>query len=170
MLSTIMPIFSLMVADTFIHSMSWLEAICAWSAGSANEEWAYELFKSIQSIFISIAVLVGVGPTVGDYSIKKEENHCWISSLAGWQMGFEPTVFRTTIWRSNQLNYSHHVSAFLKCGAKIWIIFESAKKWMKKISVLLLFFVFTDSDVVFLKQAAGVIYKDFQSFTRFFWQ
>ena len=28
---------------------------------------------------------------------------------AGWLVGFEPTTFRTTIWRSNLLNYSHHV-------------------------------------------------------------
>lgn len=45
----------------------------------------------------------------------------------GWRVGLEPTTFRTTIWRSNQLNYSHRVSAFLKCGAKIWINFNIAK-------------------------------------------
>ena len=28
---------------------------------------------------------------------------------AGWLVGFEPTTFRTTIWRSNLLNYSHRV-------------------------------------------------------------
>lgn len=33
----------------------------------------------------------------------------------GWLMGFEPTTSGTTIRRSNQLNYSHHVFA----GAKV---------------------------------------------------
>ena len=28
--------------------------------------------------------------------------------LLGWEMGFEPTVFGTTIRRFNQLSYTHH--------------------------------------------------------------
>ena len=41
-----------------------------------------------------------------------------VSSL-GWIMGLEPTTFGTTIRRSNQLSYIHHVNGiFLKCGCK----------------------------------------------------
>ena len=33
----------------------------------------------------------------------------------GWEMGFEPTIFGTTIRRFNQLSYTHHI------GASYWI-------------------------------------------------
>ena len=28
----------------------------------------------------------------------------------GWEMGFEPTLFGTTIRRFNQLSYTHHIN------------------------------------------------------------
>ena len=30
-------------------------------------------------------------------------------TVLGWEMGFEPTIFGTTIRRFNQLSYTHHV-------------------------------------------------------------
>ena len=82
-------------------------------------------------------------------------------------MGLEPTTFRTTIRRSNQLNYSHHVSVFLKCGAKIGIIFNIAKNETKIFEISALFFLLVDTYIVLLEQLSRAFDKDFQVFTSF---
>ena len=51
------------------------------------------------------------------------------SIFMGWEMGFEPTIFGTTIRRFNQLSYTHHILFCLRAnplhghraGAPCWI-------------------------------------------------
>ena len=46
---------------------------------------------------------------------NKTPASAWLTGvyLEGCPVGLEPTTFRTTIWRSNQLNYGHRVQGFL---------------------------------------------------------
>ena len=61
---------------------------------------------------------------------EKRKSFCLLDFrliLEGWVVGFEPTTFRTTIWRSNQLNYIHHIGYFFLASAKVRVLFGLTK-------------------------------------------
>ena len=60
---------------------------------------------------------------------KKQNLPILLLCFLGWEVGLEPTTSRSTIWRSNQLNYAHHPVGFRyrKSTAKVQTFSNMAK-------------------------------------------
>ena len=66
----------------------------------------------------SCALPLGDGPKT--LLCKKSPAKCGASPLLhyeGWVQGFEPWASRATIWRANQLRYTHHISITFRCAS-----------------------------------------------------
>ena len=75
-------------------------------------------------------VIYGFSGTFLHLKTKKSPNfrafsscHLFCMTMMGWEMGFEPTIFGTTIRRFNQLSYTHHICIpkGMIFGAPYWI-------------------------------------------------
>ena len=71
-------------------------------------------------------IIIGFLASISWFMAYKNGNPWLRIPVLGWRVGLEPTTFRTTIWRSNQLNYIHHVMYLLllfsgcKGMRKVW--------------------------------------------------
>ncbi len=54
--------------------------------------------------------------------------NCLRVFLMGWEMGFEPTIFGTTIRRFNQLSYTHHKLPF--SAEEHWRALLDSNQWL----------------------------------------
>ena len=67
--------------------------------------------------FVPVLIsLLGEQPRLFIFS-EKEKIRNQSSGSIGWIQGFEPWASRATIWRANQLRYTHHISITFRCAS-----------------------------------------------------
>ncbi len=64
--------------------------------------------------------------------MQKEKIRRICRSFMGWEMGFEPTIFGTTIRRFNQLSYTHHIQFYKKEISPVfnWRALLDSNQWL----------------------------------------
>ena len=104
---------------------STLASVCSWCFGGKGTNFSW--YNKRKMVFCSVKI--GMCRNKKSLQAKCLQG---FSFFDGCPEGLEPSTFRTTIWRSNQLNYGHHV------GYVLCLLGEGAVKRLQRYGNLLI--------------------------------